>query len=134
MELIYHTNSHSKYLIKLHFVIATKYRKSILKGFLKDDIKQIVFDVCNDNKWIIDQMESDNDHLHILLDILPKFSAMEVISKIKQITTYRIYQKHKEFLKKHYWKENTLWSDGYFVCSTGDANTETIKRYIAEQG
>jgi len=31
-------------------------------------------------------------------------------------------------------KENTFWSDGYFVCSTGDANMETIKKYIEEQG
>ena len=37
-------------------------------------------------------------------------------------------------LKKSYWKENTFWSDGYFVCSTGDANMETIKKYIEEQG
>jgi len=28
----------------------------------------------------------------------------------------------------------TFWSDGYFVCSTGDANMETIKKYIEEQG
>jgi len=41
---------------------------------------------------------------------------------------------NKDFLKKHFWKENTLWSDGYFVCSTGNASTETIQKYIAEQG
>jgi len=40
----------------------------------------------------------------------------------------------REELKKSYWKENTFWSDGYFVCSTGDANMETIKKYIEEQG
>ena len=27
-----------------------------------------------------------------------------------------------------------FWSSGYFVCSTGDASTETIAKYIAEQG
>ena len=26
------------------------------------------------------------------------------------------------------------WSDGYFVYSTGDASTETIKKYIESQG
>ena len=30
MEIKYHTNNHSKYLIKLHFVIAVKYRKRLL--------------------------------------------------------------------------------------------------------
>jgi REP element-mobilizing transposase RayT len=27
-----------------------------------------------------------------------------------------------------------LWSDGYFVASTGQASTDTIRRYIEEQG
>lgn len=43
-------------------------------------------------------MESDIDHLHILLDIPPKFSAMEVISKIKQISTFRIYKNFNQIL------------------------------------
>lgn len=59
MKNKYHTNSHSKYLIKLHFVIAIKYRKRLLVGSIKDDIMQIIYDVCNDNKWIIDEMESE---------------------------------------------------------------------------
>jgi putative transposase len=37
-------------------------------------------------------------------------------------------------LKNHFWKENTFWSDGYFVGATGDASTEIIRKYIAEQG
>jgi putative transposase len=37
-------------------------------------------------------------------------------------------------LKKHFWVKHTFWSDGYFVCSTGDANTDTIKKYIESQG
>jgi len=41
MEIKYHTNNHSKYLIKLHFVIAVKYRKRLLVGAIKDDIMQI---------------------------------------------------------------------------------------------
>jgi len=36
--------------------------------------------------------------------------------------------------KKHYWKENTLFSDGYFACSTGDVSTDIIKKYIENQG
>ena len=30
--------------------------------------------------------------------------------------------------------KDTILSSGYFVCSTGDASTETIAKYIAEQG
>lgn len=37
-------------------------------------------------------------------------------------------------LKKEFWKEHTFWSDGYFVCSIGEANPETIRKYIENQG
>ena len=70
----------------------------------------------------------------MLVDIDPKVSALQVAHQIKQISTFRIYKKHKEYLKKHFWKENTFWSDGYFVCSTGDTSTYTILKYIEDQG
>jgi putative transposase len=93
-----------------------------------------VQEICAQYGYIIDEMQSDVNHLHFLLDIPPPFSALEIIHKIQPISTFRIYKKHRSFLKKHFWKENTFWSDAYFVCSTGDASTETIKKYIAEQG
>lgn len=134
MKTKYHSKNHSKFLIKLHFVFAVKYRKKLLIGKLNDDMLQIIFEICKEKGYVIDAMQSDIDHLHILVDIEPKVSALEVAHQIKQISTFRIYKKHKDFLKKHFWKENTFFSDGYFVCSNGDASTETIKKYIAEQG
>lgn len=134
METKYHSKNHSKFLIKLHFVFAVKYRKKLLVGKLNDDMLQIIFELCKEKGYIIDAMQSDIDHLHVLVDIEPKVSALEVAHQIKQISTFRIYKKHKDFLKKHFWKENTFFSDGYFVCSTGDASTDTIQKYIDEQG
>jgi putative transposase len=134
METKYHSKNHSKFLIKLHFVFAVKYRKKILVGKLNGDMLQIIFEICKEKGYIIDAMQSDIDHLHILVDIEPKVSALEVAHQIKQISTFRIYKKYKDFLKKHFWKENTFFSDGYFVCSTGDASTDTIQKYIDEQG
>lgn len=134
MKTEYHHSSHSKYLIKLHFVFAVKYRKRLLKGNIESDMKQIIFDISKQKGFVIDIMESDIDHIHILVDIPPKLSAFDVAHQLKQISTHRIYLKHKLFLKTQFWKENTFWSDGYFVCSTGDASTETIRKYIEEQG
>jgi REP element-mobilizing transposase RayT len=36
--------------------------------------------------------------------------------------------------KNRHWKENTLWSDRYFVCPIGNANRDTIRMYIENQG
>jgi putative transposase len=45
-----------------------------------------------------------------------------------------IWKKHEDILSFVFWKRKMFWSDGYFVCSTGDASAETIKKYIEEQG
>lgn len=37
-------------------------------------------------------------------------------------------------LAKQFWKEHTFWSDGYFVCSIGKANPNTLIKYIKNQG
>jgi REP element-mobilizing transposase RayT len=53
---------------------------------------------------------------------------------LKQQTTWRAWNNYENLLQGHFWKERTLWGDGYFVCSTGDASTETIRKYIENQG
>jgi len=130
----YHHASHSKYMIKLHFVFAVKYRKKLLVGNIDADMKQILLEISIQKGFTIDTMQSDIDHLHILVDAPPTISAFDVVTSLKSISTFRIYKKHRVELKKHFWSENTFWSDGYFVCSTGDASTETIRKYIEEQG
>jgi putative transposase len=134
MQTKYHTKNHSKFLIKLHFVFAVKYRKRLLIGELNNDMLQLMFEIAKEKRYTIDTMQSDIDHLHILVDIEPKVSALEVAHQLKQISTFRIYKKHKQFLKTQFWRENTFWSDGYFVCSTGNASTEVIRKYIETQG
>jgi putative transposase len=96
-------------------------------------MKQIIYEISQmeDSLFSIDSMETDKDHIHMLVDIDPNVSATQIVSRIKQMSTNRIW---KKVLKNSYWKENTFWSDGYFVCSTGNANMETIKKYIKEQG
>jgi len=56
-----------------------------------------------------------------------------IANRIKSISTKRIWKLHQEFLHKHFWKEKTFWTDGYFVCSVGVASPETIRNYIKNQ-
>jgi REP element-mobilizing transposase RayT len=53
MKKNYHTNSHSKYVIKLHFVLCVKYRKNLLVGSIKEDILQIIYDIATEKGYII---------------------------------------------------------------------------------
>ena len=104
----YHKKSHSKFLLKAHLVFATKYRKKLLKGGLDEYMKQIIFELSKGQKWGIDTMQSDIDHIHILVDYEPVVSIFEIVHRIKQLSTYRIYKRYSEFLNQYYWAENTF--------------------------
>ena len=79
-------------------------------------------------------MEPDKDHIHVLLQYPPSDSVKRITAILKQESTYYIREQYSDFLKHHYLAEHTLWSDGYFAASVGDAYTATIYNYIENQG
>ncbi|SUX12898.1 Transposase and inactivated derivatives [Campylobacter upsaliensis] len=99
-------------------------------------IKAKIDDLSENGDFIIVAMESDIDHIHLMIQYLPRVSISSIIQKIKQITTFYVWRDERfgVFLRKHFWKEKTFWSDGFFVCSIDEANPETIKTYIENQG
>ena len=130
----YYHRSHSKTKLLVHLVFVTKYRKAILTGGCGADVKQLIFESAKRHHWYIERMETDKDHIHVLLQYPPTDSVKRIAGILKQESTYHAWRMHSRMLKKHYWVEHTLWSDGYFAASTGDASTETIERYIENQG
>ncbi|MFV0329923.1 MAG: IS200/IS605 family transposase, partial [Dysgonomonas sp.] len=101
---------------------------------LGDYIKQETQCIAKHYDWEIIEQEIDNDHIHILIRYSPKWSILQIVRLLKQQTTYRIWQQHQNYLSKHFWKERTFWSDGYFSCSIGNVSQETIQKYIESQG
>ena len=99
-------------------------------------IKAKIYEISENGEFIILAMESDIDHVHLMIQYLPKISISYIIQKIKQITTFYVWRnkKFELFLKQNFWKEKTFWTDGFFACSIGEANPETIKTYIENQG
>lgn len=129
----YISENHSKHLLMCHLIFVCKYRKKLLVkvGY---DIKSEIECIAIHYGWQIIEQEIDQDHIHVLIRYSPKWSILEIVRLLKQLTTYRIWQKHKEYLSRHFWKERTFWSDGYFSCSIGNVSKEIIQKYIQTQG
>lgn len=92
-------------------------------------MKNIIKNVSNQSDFSIDVLETDKNHIHILVDSVPKLSPLQIVNRLKSISTNRIWKLFPDFLKKHFWKEKTFWSDGYFGCTT-----DPILEYISNQG
>lgn len=134
MDNIYNRHNRWKYILKVHIVLVTKYRKQLLKGSMADDVKQKIFDIANIRGYEIITMETDKDHIHILLGYDTTDRVCDIVKLIKQQTTYCLCQKYSSYLSKQYWKKKIFWSDGYFACSIGEASSATIQKYIENQG
>ena len=127
----YVTKNHSKFLLLYHFIFVIKYRKQIINSYpIKDIFKQIE----EKQNFKILKMETDKDHIHLLIETEPKISPLQIVKRLKQLSTIWLWKRFKETLKKEFWKEHTFWSDGYFVCSIGNISEKTIRKYIDEQG
>ena len=74
----------------------------------------------------------DNDHLHMLMVIPPKYSIASVMAQLKSQSASELRRKFK-WLEKVYWKENIVSSPGYFVSSVG-VDEDVIRRYVEHQG
>lgn len=106
----------------------------MLVGQLNDDIKAIFLSIASKSDFDIEVMETDNDHVHFLIRYIPRWSISQIVRRLKQQSTSQIWQLHHSTLRKQYWYQNLLWSDGYFVCSIGEASPDTIRNYILSQG
>ena len=131
----YVSENHSKHLLMVHLIFVVKYRKNLLIKF-GEEMKQILHDIANEKNLVIIEIETDKNHVHLLVQYKPTMSVLEIVRLLKQISTYRIWRSknNAEELKKYFWKEQTFWSDRYFACSIGNVSKETIEKYIQTQG
>ena len=130
----YCSENHSKHLLIAHVIFVCKYRKSLLLK-LGAEVKDIMQTIAKEHEFTIETMEVDKDHIHFLLRYSPSQSILGMVRLMKQIS-YRIWRNadNAAWLSKHFWKEKTFWSDGYFACSAGNASAATIAHYIENQG
>ena len=131
----YITKNHSKYLIMVRLIFVCKYRKHLLVPF-GTQIKELMIEIAEENDFEIIEMEVDKDHVHVLVNYNPTQSILEIVRLLKQVSTYRLWRTNDNhrYLQKHFWKERTFWSDGYFACSIGNVSKEIIEKYIQNQG
>ena len=129
----YKSKNHSKFILTYHIIFVCKYRKKLLIKY-GEDVKQIMYDISKRYDFEIKEMEVDKDHIHMMIESVPKISPLQIVRVLKQQSTIQMWRKYSKELKKYYWAENTFWTDGYFVSTIGEVSSKTLKHYIQNQG
>ena len=123
--------SHTSYRCKYHIVIVPKYRRLIIYNKLRRDIIEILILLINRFKDIeLIEGQACPDHIHMLLEIPPKYSISEFMGQLKSKSTLMIFDRHANL--KYKFGNRHFWAKGYFVDTVGK-NEKKIREYIQNQ-
>ena len=125
----YHNVSECYY----HIQMTVKYRKSLLD----ERVRKVILETCKGFKerYAVDVylLGFDQNHLHLSLRFLPKYSGGQVIRVFKSITAKSVFQQVPE-IKKELWG-GEFWTDGYYIATiTARGDRKIIENYIRNQG
>ena len=129
----YIKTAHSVYYLQYHAVWVCKYRRRVLNPGMRGYIRKVLPKLMRSMPGVnLEAIGFEEDHLHMMISIPPKYSISSVMGKLKSQSASRL-RKAFPWLAKVYWNENIVWSPGYFVSSVG-VDEETIRQYVEYQG
>ena len=126
----YKRQSYAAYDCRYHIVWITKYRFKVIDKKIEKSLKWIIKEICDWKEIEILEGAVKEEHIHLYLQIPPKYAISDVMKWIKGKSAERLMKKYPE-LEKQYWGRH-LWARGYFVSTVGITD-EVIREYIQKQ-
>lgn len=125
------TGRHCVFMMHVHLVFVTKYRKKVFTAEILDAAKQIFSDVCTDFETKLVEFEGEKDHVHLLVEYPPKVSVSVLVNSLKGVSSRHLRKRYPELADNYY--KGVLWSPSYFAGSCGGAPLDVIRQYIEQQ-
>ena len=122
--------NHSTWECKYHVVFTPKYRKKVLYGLIRKQLKDVFHRLSRQKECIIEEGYLMRDHVHMLISIPPKHAVSGVVGFIKGKSSIWIAQNIAN--KQRNFAGHKFWARGYFVSTVG-ADENVIKSYIQNQ-
>jgi putative transposase len=125
-----HSISHSKGNCKYYIVFAQKYRRKAFYADKKEAIGKILRQLCEWKGVNIIEAEVCPDHIHMLLEIPPKYAVSSFMGYLKGKSSTMLYEQFGEL--KYKYRNREFWCKGYYVDTVGK-NEQRIAEYIENQ-
>ena len=120
------------YDLYYHIVWCVKYRHKILLNDIKDDLIDIIKNICVNNNYELVEINTDLDHVHLFIGLSPQDSIPIVMKTLKGVSARLLNSKHKNELSKVLYGGH-IWSPSYYIATTSDNIMDNIKEYILNQ-
>ena len=125
-------NRHHVYRLMYHFIWIPKYRHKVFVEPYRKAMKAIILKVGYDYDFDIQELEIPEDHIHMVIRGEPKLAPSQVMQVIKSISAREFFKLYPDIKRRYIWG-GKLWTQSYFVETIGNANEETIRRYVQNQ-
>ena len=122
--------SHTSWNCKYHIVFAPKNRRKVFYDARREEIGRIFRRLCEWKGIKLVEGETCVDHIHMLLEIPPKYSVSSVMGYLKGKSSLMIYEQWINMKFKY--RNREFWCRGYYVDTVGK-NTQKIQEYIKNQ-
>ena len=125
--------SHNVSVLLYHLVCPAKYRRVVFDEAVDAVLKEVCLNIALRYEITFLEIGTDRDHVHFLLQSVPRYSPTKIVRTIKSITAREIFARCPQVKQKLWGGE--FWSDGYFIASVGQhGSEETIRNYVKGQG
>jgi len=125
----YRSNNNVVFACQYHVIFCPKYRRKVLVDEVANQLKAIAREVAEEMDVDIMEMETDQDHIHLLVSVDPQWGINRFVKALKGRSS-RLLRAQFPHLRR---KLPTLWSNSYFVTTVGGAPLAVVKRYIESQ-
>ncbi|AGI69486.1 putative IS200/IS605-family transposase [Octadecabacter antarcticus 307] len=126
--MAYSTGSHTRFYHRYHVVLATKYRHKVLRGPMREQIRDIIRQSCAEMGVHILRGVLAGDHVHMFISVPPQIALSKVMQRIKWRSSRRGQMEFPE-LRKRYWGRR-FWARGYFSTTSGNVTDNVILQYL----
>lgn len=132
MKAQHRRSAHSAFLLHVHLVFVTKYRRKVFTKAILDEMRLVFERVCLEQAVQLVDFDGEADHVHLLLNYPPRLAISSLVKQLKGSSSRHLRQQHYPSIRQKLWG-NHLWSPSYFASSCGGAPLDVIRQYIEQQ-
>ena len=105
--------SHNVSVLVYHFVCPAKYRRVVFDGSVDEVLRTVCVELSDRYEIRFVEIGLDKDHVHFLVQSVPRYSPTKIVRIIKSVTAREII-KRVPAVKQQLWG-GEFWSDGYYM-------------------
>ncbi len=95
-------------------------------------MKSIIRKIGYGYDFDIQELKIPEVHIHMIVKSEPKLAPSHVMQVIKSISAREFFKLYPKIKKRYFWG-GKFWIQSWFVEKIGNANEETIKKYVQNQ-